>query len=131
MITLSLLQYLADNNLGVIDESLFWQKLTANHDGVYVVELGETRARGTRMATTYELYSRFRDDVLAYQTLEKIAQLLNSSYSVCALPAVAGYTEKGFENVTIMPVSTISNSGLDSEGRVVFSITGKIYYDNT
>lgn len=129
MITLSLLKYLEDHGLGVLDENLFWQKLTVSHDGLYVVELGDSQERAARTSTTYELYSRFLDDVKAYQRLEQVAELLNRSYGICTLPAVPGYIDEGFSNVTIMPVSTISNAGLDSEGRVVFSITGKIYFD--
>ena len=129
MITLSLLKYLENNGLGILDESLFWQKLTVGHNGIYIVEIGDSKSRGIRTSTTYELYSRHTDDVKAYQGLAEVAKLLNSSYEVCSLPKVPGYTETEFSNVTIMPVSTISNAGLDSEGRVVFSITGKIYYD--
>ncbi len=129
MITLSLLQYLQDNGLGIIDEDLFWQKLGVDREGVYIVELGGNNDRGSRRSTTYELYSRHTDDVKAYQKLEDICKLLNRSYSVCRLPPVPEYSNREYQNVTIMPVSPISNAGLDVEGRVVFSTTGIVYYE--
>lgn len=130
MITLSLLKFLENNGFGEIDKDLFWQKLGVGNIGLYIVEIGDTRTRGMRTSTMYEIYSRGNSDVDGYKRLQKIVDFLNQSYDVCSLPAVPPVSDKEYHNVTIMPVSTISNSGLDVGGRVIYNITGRIYYDD-
>lgn len=129
VITLSLLQYLADNNFGTIDQSLFWEKLGLGKNGLYISDVGDSQERGIRHYTTYEIYSRGNSDLDGYTTLQTVADFLANSYDVCSLPAVPPYTDEGFTNVSIMPPSTISSVGEDGNGRVIYSITGKVYYD--
>lgn len=43
MITLSLLKFIENNGLGVIDQDLFWQKLTLDKVGIYIADIGQTR----------------------------------------------------------------------------------------
>ena len=128
MITLSLLKYLEDNGFGVIDESLFWQKLGLDKVGIYISDVGSTHNRGELRSTTYELYSRGTSDVQGYEQLEAIVNFLASSYGTCELPAVPPVTQEGYSNVTIMPPSTITNAGEDEQGRIVYNATGRIYY---
>lgn len=127
MITLNLLKLLEDNNFGTIDEDLFWEKLTLGKIGVYVSSLGDTNERGMRRSQTYELYSRGSSDVAGYRKLKEIVEFLNASYSVCTLPAVDNISEP-IENITIMPLSSITNGGLDDNGRIIWTATGTIYY---
>lgn len=129
IITLSILQLLADNGFGTVDEDLFWEKLGIGKEGIYITDVGDTQARGVRYSTTFELYSRGSSDLDGYQRLQKVVDFLNESSSVCSLPAVPPYTDIGFSNVQIMPPSTIGSIGEDGNGRVIYSITGKIYYD--
>lgn len=129
MITLALLKFLEDNGFGEIDKDLFWQKMGLGNKGLYIVEIGASEDRGSRTSSVYEIYSRGVNDVQGYQILQQVADFLNKSYTVCTLPSVPPITDYQYRNVTIMPVSTISNTGVDSEGRVIYSITGKIYYD--
>lgn len=131
MITLSLLKYLENNNLGQIDTSLFWQKLTLDKVGVYIADIGTAQERGGRRSQTYELYSRGNSDVDGYKRLKAIVDFLNEHFAVCNLPEVkVGSTTltEGFESVTIMPLSSISSNGLDANGRVIYSAVGTIYY---
>lgn len=128
MITINLLKYLEDNGLGKIDESLFWQKLALGRNGVYIADLGATSERGKRKTTRFELYSRGKSDIQGFKQLEQIVRFLNSSFDVCTLPAVEGIAEKA-ENVTIMPLSTIASSGMDENGRTIFTATGLIYHN--
>lgn len=58
MITLSLLKFIENNGLGVIDQNLFWQKLTLDKDGIYIADIGQTKERGGRNVVQFELYSR-------------------------------------------------------------------------
>lgn len=128
MITLSLLKYLEDNGFGKIDKDLFFQKLALGRKGVYIANVGNQQLRGERRAQSYELYSRGTDDVDGYKRLSKIVNFLNNSYGVCGLPAVPPATDKGYRNVAIMPVSTITSVGEDDNGIVIYSATGTIYY---
>lgn len=131
MITLSLLKFIENNGLGVIDQNLFWQKLTLDKVGIYIADIGQTKERGGRNIVQFELYSRGSDDVDGYKRLQAILDLLNNNYVVCALPSVQSGSQtitEGFSNVTIMPPSSISNYGLDSQGRIIYSATGTLYY---
>lgn len=131
MITLSLLKFIENNGLGVIDQNLFWQKLTLDKVGIYIADIGQTKERGGRNIVQFELYSRGSDDVDGYKRLQAILDLLNNNYVVCNLPSVQNGSQvitEGFSNVTIMPPSSISNYGLDSQGRIIYSATGTLYY---
>lgn len=131
MITLSLLKFIENNGLGVIDQNLFWQKLTLDKVGIYIADIGQTKERGGRNVVQFELYSRGSNDVDGYKRLQAVLDLLNNNYVVCALPSVqsgSGVITEGFSNVTIMPPSSISNYGLDSQGRIIYSATGTLYY---
>lgn len=130
IITLSLLKFLEDNGIGEIDKNLFWQKLGLGLDGLYIADIGASQSRLARHSTTYEIYSRHKDDLVAYKQLLEVANLLRNSYSVCNLPSVPPFTDEGFSQVTIMPPTTISNNGQDSNGRIVYSITGQIFYED-
>lgn len=131
MITLSLLKFIENNGLGVIDQNLFWQKLTLDKVGIYIADIGQTKERGGRNVVQFELYSRGDNDVDGYKRLQAILDLLNNNYVVCNLPSVQNGSQtitEGFSNVTIMPPSSISNYGLDSQGRIIYSATGTLYY---
>lgn len=131
MITLSLLKFIENNGLGVIDQDLFWQKLTLDKVGIYIADIGQTKERGGRNVVQFELYSRGNNDVDGYKRLQAILDLLNNNYVVCNLPSVQNGSQtitEGFSNVTIMPPSSISNYGLDSQGRIIYSATGTLYY---
>lgn len=131
MITLSLLKFIENNGLGVIDQNLFWQKLTLDKIGIYIADIGQTKERGGRNVVQFELYSRGNSDVDGYKRLQAVLDLLNNNYVVCALPSVQSGSQtitEGFSNVTIMPPSSISNYGLDSQGRIIYSATGTLYY---
>ena len=130
MITLNLLKLLENNGFGTIDQNLFWQKMTLGKNGVYIASIGNPTNRGSRLMHSFELYSRGASDVAGYRQLKEIVDFLNSSYSVCSLPSVSiNGTEIAEEvkNITIMPCSTISNGGLDDNGRIIWTATGTIY----
>lgn len=128
MITLSLLKYLEDNGFGTIDSNLFWQKLGLDKKGLYISDLGEEQPRGARKSQLYQLFYRGSSDVEGYQKLKEIADFLSESYGVCMLPAVPPVTESGYDNVAIMPLSNITSLGEDENGRIIYTVTGRIYY---
>lgn len=129
MITLSLLQYLEDNGFGVVDENLFWQKLSLQNKGVFIASIGQATERGRRKVQSYQLFSRGENDVQGYEQLQAIADFLNESYDTCFLPKCPLVSSsKDFQNVTIMPVSTITNNGEDMNGTIIWSLSGNIIY---
>ena len=129
VLTLSLLKYLSDNGFGTIDQSLFWEKLGLGKNGLYITDVGDAQERGVRKSTTYELYSRGDSDLDGYTKLQAVAEFLRGSYGVCDLPAVPPYSDEGFTGVSILLPSTISSMGEDGNGRIIYSITGRVYYD--
>lgn len=131
MITLNILKLLENNNLGEIDKDLFWQKMTLGEYGVYISSIGNPLVRGNRTMTSFEMYSRGRNDVDGYKRLKDIVDFLNASYSVCKLPSVSidnVVVADAVENITIMPCSTISNGGLDDNNRIIWTAQGSIYH---
>lgn len=132
MILLSLLKHLENHGFGSIDCDLYWGKMGLDDYGVYISEIGDAGVRGMRRSIQYQLYSRGENDVTAYKQLEKIVDFLNSQYGQCTLPRVrkpnGNELTKGFGNVTIMPLSTITNASQDLNGHTIYTATGRIYY---
>lgn len=129
MITLSFLKLLENNGFGTIDTDLFFQKLTLDKKGLYISNIGDPYTRGQRKTQSFELYARGINDVDGYKKLEDVLDFLQASYStVCTLPPVPPITTKEYKNVTILPLSTITNVGLDANNRIIYSITGQIIY---
>lgn len=130
MITIALLQFLEDNNIGKIDETLFWQNLDMNVDSpvLYIVNIGQAQTRGTRRVQRYEIYTRAKSKLASLQLLESVIDLINNSYAVCELPAVAQYEVPAYGNITMMPLSTPTRVGEDANGRIIWSTSGTIIY---
>lgn len=130
MITIALLKFLEDNNIGEIDKTLFWQNLDLNVDSpvLYVVNIGQAQTRGTRRVQRYEVYARAKSKLASLQLLESVIALINNSYSVCELPAVAKYDVPAYGNITLMPLSTPTRVGEDANGRIIWSASGNIIY---
>lgn len=133
MITLSFLKYLEDNGFGVIDESLFWQKMGIDKKGLYISSIGGVMGRGVRRIQNFELYSRgtsqnSTSDVEAAKKLESVIDFLEDNDPVCTLPEVPPIHSHTYRNVTVEVTSPLMNMGLDSNGRVIYSITGRIIY---
>lgn len=129
MITLSLLKLLEDNNLGRIDEDLFWQKLGLGKIGVYIVSIGQSQGKAGRRVQKYELYARGNSDLDGLRRLERIIAFLNSGFGkLCTLPSVPEFNVDRYQNVTIMPLSTPTSMGVDKNDRLIWAVTGEIRY---
>lgn len=130
MITIALLQFLENNNIGKIDETLFWQNLDMDVDSpvLYIVNIGQAQTRGTRRVQRYEIYTRAKSKLASLQLLESVIELINNSYSVCELPAVEQYDVPAYGNITLMPLSTPTRVGEDANGRIIWSTSGNIIY---
>ncbi len=128
MITLSLLKLLENKGFGTIDEDLFFQKLTLNEDGIYIADIGDSNQRGSRNSQSFELFSRDANDVNGYKKLVEIRDFLIDN-DICDLPAVPPITSKAYTNITLMRPSTITNVGMDSLKRVIYTMTGTILFN--
>jgi len=127
MITLSFLKLLEDEGFGTIDVDLFFQKLTLDKTGIYIADIGDPISRGSRMTQSFELLARGNTDVDGYKNLVNILNWMKNNYSnVCSLPPVPPITATGYNNVTMLPLSTITNVGLDGNNRIIYSLQGQI-----
>lgn len=129
MITLSFLKLLEDEGFGTIDTDLFFQKLTLDEKGVYITDIGDSVAKGSRDTQSYELLARGADDVDGYKKLTDIRKFIIQNYSnACDLPPVPPITDAGYANVELSKPSTITNVGLDAQNRIIYSMTGTIIF---
>lgn len=130
--TLSLMKYLSQNGFGSLSKDLFWEKLELSANGVYIVSNGQAQERFARRVQSFTLYSRGETDISGYTQLENIVEFLNSSDSLCTLPSVrdkaTNTVADSIGNVDITPLTTITNSGDDSEGKTIWIATGQIIY---
>lgn len=130
MITIALLKFLEDNNIGVIGETLFWQNFDTEDYGLYIVNIGQAQARGSRRVQRYEIYARSQNDdkLGSLKLLESVIELINNSYNVCELPGLPEEGVPSYGNVTLMPLSTPTRVGIDANGRIIWSTSGNIIY---
>ena len=128
MITLSFLKLLENEGFGTIDTDLFFQKLTLDKKGLYIADIADPMTRGVRKSQSFELYARGDSDVSGYKMLADVLQFMQDSYAdVCDLPSVPPISDVSYDNVTILPSSSITNVGLNN-GRIIYSIQGQIIY---
>lgn len=126
MITLALLKLLEENGFGKIGTDLFWQKIGADKQGVYISNIASGGYyRGQRKSQEYEIYCVYENQLKAMQKIESIAEFLRNNYSLDELPEVQ---KTKFKNIAIMPPTSISSVGLNAKGEMVYSISGMIYY---
>lgn len=129
MITLSLLRLLQEKGFGTIDVDLFYQKLSLDKKGLYITDIGDLVDRHSRDSQGYELFSRGTSDTNGLKQLQEVRKFLVNEYSnICDLPAVPPTSTEVYSNVELTKPSSITNVGLDDQGRVIYSITGSILY---
>lgn len=136
MITLSFLKLLQDEGFGTLallgnepGADLFFQKLTLDKKGVYIADIGNPGAKGSRDTQSYELLVRGSNDVDGYKRLTEIRQFVIRNYSnICELPAVPPVSSVSYRNVELTRPSTITNVGMDDQNRIIYSMTGTIIY---
>lgn len=135
MITLHILQLLADNGFGTIDTDLFWEEIPLDEkgevkDGIWILSRGAPLTRGTRNIEAFDIYSRYANKVTGSQKLEDILSFLGGAYgTICDLPEVSGHSNNEYKKVAIQPTSNIENAGVDANGKVVRVISGQIIYN--
>lgn len=135
MITLSFLKLLEQEDFGTIDVDLFYQKLTLDKKGIYIADIGDPVAKGSRDTQSYELYARGKTDIDGSYKLSQIRKFLLNNYSnICELPSVSvkiegqNVTIPAYTNVELSKPTTITNVGLDAQNRIIYSMAGTIIY---
>ena len=131
MITLHILQFLADNGIGTaIDTDLFFEKLPSDKTGIAIFSRGGEQAYGRNtIAQSFDLYSRGTSDVIGMNELEKARTLFSESYGqMCTLPIVSGVSERKYTNVQFLTIDNVENIGVDENERVVYRLGASVIY---
>lgn len=131
MVTLHILQLLADNGFGAIsgaNRTLFYEKLPLDKKGVAIFSRGTPLSRGSRDAQSFDLYSRGESDLLGADKLEKIKEWFDNNFTLCDLPLTAK-SNKLYKNATIEVISNVENLGLDENDRVIFRLAAVVNYN--
>lgn len=128
MITLSLLKWMENQGLGVIDTNLFHEKMGLGKEGVYIASVGGALGKGARKVQNVELFCRGHDDIDSQERLMVISDEIAKN-PPCNLPAVSPYSSRSYRNVEVEVTSSPTNMGQDENGRLIYSITARIYYN--
>jgi hypothetical protein len=131
MITLHILKLLEDNGFGTIDTDLFFEKLTLDKTGLYIASRGTALIRGSRRVQAFNIYARSDNDIDGIRKLADVQQFFeDSTEEHCTLPPVPPISEREYTNVTIEPISSIENVGLDANNRIIYVLTAQVIYNN-
>ncbi len=134
MITLHILQLLADEGFGTIGTDLFWEEIPVNStggvkDGVWIISRGSAKSRGSRTTQAFDIYARYANKVQCSLKLHNIFEYLEEAFGeVCDLPTTP-LSDLEFTNVSIEPTSTIDNVGEDANGKIIKVISGQVIYN--
>lgn len=130
MITLHILKYLEDNGFGVIDESLFFEKLPLDKVGIGILSRGGEMVAGrSSFRKRFDLYSRGSDDFTGMNSLELIREFFADGYDeLCTLPTISGISLRQYNKCRIVNVGDIENIGINDEDRVIYRLSAEIIY---
>lgn len=128
MITLSFLKLLENNDLGRIDEDLFWQDMTIDKVGVYIADIGDSLEKGKRKSQSFELIARGKSKIDGYKRLKKIIDFMTKTEVICEMPNYPPVFNEKYHNVSVKVTSTITTVGKDDNDRIVYSAQGQIIY---
>lgn len=134
MVTLHLLQLLANEGFGTIDTDLFWEEAPLDSkgdpiNGVWLVTRGSEVTRLNVGIQAFDIYARYSNKLTTHTKLEAILTYLREAYGeVCELPDVPGYSASQYTQVMIEPTSSVENVGSDENEKIVKVISGIIHY---
>lgn len=130
MVTLHVLQYLADNGFGTRDQDLFFEKLPLDKVGVAIFSRGGEKTYGRRHALQrFDLYSRGSDDMTGMNILDNISTFFSDNYDdLCNLPTVPGVSNRQYTKARITGIGNVENLGLDENDRVIYRLGCEIIY---
>ena len=134
MITLNLMQLLANKGYGKIGTDLFYQKAPVvngvEKEGMWIVDRPSATTRRNVKVQQFDIYSRYTDPVTGAQKLQAILNYLESTVTKpCTLPNVSGYTTPTYTNIRLTPLTSLENVGVDETGKIVRVISGEIRYN--
>lgn len=135
MIALNILKLLEESGFGTIDTDLFFEEAPLNSqgipkEGVWIVERGTAVTRFNHQTQNFDIYSRYTNKLTGYKKLEAILDYLQEAYDgVCTLPTVPPHSSAIYENVRIVPTSSVENVGTDDNNKIVRVISGTVTYE--
>ena len=131
MITLHVLQLLANNDLGTMGESLFWEEMPIDGVGVGILSRGGPMLRSNLASQSFDLYARGANNPAGGQLLEKIWEFLAAKEFIVALPEVTDgevKSTKSYTRVNVIPQGNIENIGKDETNRIVWRSSWQLNY---
>lgn len=135
MIIHSLLQQMQDDGFGTVNADLQMGVIPLNaqgnpRNGIAVISRGSAVTRLQVEVQAVDFYVRNTNPLVASQTAQEILEYLRDSYAeICELPALAGYTEETYRNVTIEPTGSVEFVGVDENGGHSFVVSGIVRYE--
>lgn len=134
MIIHSLLQQMSDDGFGTVGEDLQIGVLPVNtqgdpRDGIAVTPRGLPVNRVMVEQQAIDMYVRDSNYLTALDKAQELLEYLQSSFAeVCDLPPLEGVTTASFNNVTIVPSSSVEYVGIDQNGGTTYVVSGEIMY---
>lgn len=134
MIVLSLLQQLADDGYGTVNQDLQVGTLPLTGDGkarngMAITARGMPVDRLNVNIQGIDFYVRNSNPLVALTAAQNLQEYLKEAFGrLCDLPACPPYTTATYSNVMITPVSSITDMGRDDNGGTTFMVSGEIQY---
>lgn len=134
MIVHSLLQQMADDGFGTVNQDLQIGVLPLNQqgdprNGIALTARGAEVSRIQTEIQNIDFYVRDKNPLIASNKAQQILDYLKTSYSdICDLPPLDGYTTESYSNVTIEPTSSVEFAGVDDNGGHTFVVSGVVRY---
>lgn len=131
MVTLHLLEYLAQNGFGTLDTDLFFGKVPLDKTGVAIFPRGGETAYGRgRSLQRFDLYSRGVTDIQSAYKLEQIRLFFSDTYDeLCDLPTITGVSNIVYKKARITEIDNIETIGLDDSDRLIFRLGAQVIYE--
>lgn len=104
-------------------------KDTNSYNGIWIESRTAPIGHGQDEVAGFEIFARTDAPYTSIEKLRAVRNFLLGAYStVCELPTITGISDVKYTHITLQPTSNIQNIGTDSEGRVVFSLSGQVSY---
>lgn len=134
MITLHIAKLLEDEGFGTLDTDIFWEEVALDtkgdpKEGIWIVTRSSEVSRLRTTIVSFDIYARYANKITTQRKLEDILEFLRQAYGeVCTLPIVPPYSTAIYNDVQIMPTSSVESVGSDEQEKIVKVISGEIRY---
>lgn len=140
MIAHSLLQQLQDDGWGTVNTTLQLGTLPINAttgkatNGIALSLRGLPVWYANVEVQGLDFYVRNTNYITALQKAQELLEYIQTSYGdICTLPPLQGFgavlASGSYKNVTITPVSSVSEIGVDDNGGMTYQVSAEIRYE--